>query len=451
MDEATNSSEIRVSPKRYFILFIFCLLSATNSFQWIMYSIIADTVRDYYEVPPIAIDSTSVIYMIVYIPLIFPSTFLLTKYGLRVTLLVGSFGNFIGSVIRCFSVSPTLFYVTLIGQTISGISQVFILNIPPHLSSIWFPNQEISTATAIGVFGNQLGIAAGFVVPTYLVTKSALKSVVGSKLGILYEGTAIITFISFVLILFFFDEKPKYPPSIAAKKGSGSSRNNSYSASLKSLFTDKPFMCLVISFGLESGVLYAISTLLNQIIGSSFPGKEQAAGDMGLIATVSGIFGATIAGVLLDKSHFYHLVTLVTYLCCILATAALVGFIQLSPTIWPMYLGAGIFGFFLTGYLPVGYEFAAEITFPEPEGTSAGLLNASAQIFGVLMTYSAGIVLDSLGINWMLIFASIALVIGLICMFLTKFKLKRLEAERDGLQDEQPNQIPDQAVINYVY
>lgn len=40
----------------------------------------------------------------------------------------------------------------------------------------------------------------------------------------------------------------------------------------------------------------------------------------------------------------------------------------------------------MTGYLPVGFEFAAELTYPEPEGTSAGLLNAAAQVFGILLT-----------------------------------------------------------------
>lgn len=40
----------------------------------------------------------------------------------------------------------------------------------------------------------------------------------------------------------------------------------------------------------------------------------------------------------------------------------------------------------MTGYLPVGFEFAAELTYPEPEGTSAGLLNAMTQIFGIVMT-----------------------------------------------------------------
>lgn len=36
--------------------------------------------------------------------------------------------------------------------------------------------------------------------------------------------------------------------------------------------------------------------------------------------------------------------------------------------------------FFMTGYLPLGFEFAVEITYPESEGTSSGLLNASAQV-----------------------------------------------------------------------
>ena len=34
----------------------------------------------------------------------------------------------------------------------------------------------------------------------------------------------------------------------------------------------------------------------------------------------------------------------------------------------------------MTGYLPLGFEFAAEITYPESEGTSSGLLNASAHV-----------------------------------------------------------------------
>ena len=54
-----------------------------------------------------------------------------------------------------------------------------------------------------------------------------------------------------------------------------------------------------------------------------------------------------------------------------------------------VYVAAGILGFFMTGYLPVGFDFGVEITYPESEGTSSGLLNASAQIFGIIWTITS--------------------------------------------------------------
>ena len=34
----------------------------------------------------------------------------------------------------------------------------------------------------------------------------------------------------------------------------------------------------------------------------------------------------------------------------------------------------------MTGYLPIGFEFGAELTFPCAEGTQSGLLNMAAQV-----------------------------------------------------------------------
>lgn len=34
----------------------------------------------------------------------------------------------------------------------------------------------------------------------------------------------------------------------------------------------------------------------------------------------------------------------------------------------------------MTGYLALGFEYASELTYPISEGTSSGLLNASAQV-----------------------------------------------------------------------
>jgi FLVCR family feline leukemia virus subgroup C receptor-related protein len=34
------------------------------------------------------------------------------------------------------------------------------------------------------------------------------------------------------------------------------------------------------------------------------------------------------------------------------------------------YIFIGVLGFFMTGYLPIGFEFGAELTYPESEGKS---------------------------------------------------------------------------------
>lgn len=41
----------------------------------------------------------------------------------------------------------------------------------------------------------------------------------------------------------------------------------------------------------------------------------------------------------------------------------------------------------MTGYLPVGFEFASEVTYPEPEGTTSGILNAVVQVRSVKYNY----------------------------------------------------------------
>lgn len=54
----------------------------------------------------------------------------------------------------------------------------------------------------------------------------------------------------------------------------------------------------------------------------------------------------------------------------------------------------------MTGYLPVGFELASEITYPESEGTSSGLINAGAQIFGIVFTILHGWLISVINEFW---------------------------------------------------
>lgn len=51
----------------------------------------------------------------------------------------------------------------------------------------------------------------------------------------------------------------------------------------------------------------------------------------------------------------------------------------------------------MNGYITVGYEFGAELTYPESESTSSGLLNASGEFFGVVAVLIAEVILKKYG------------------------------------------------------
>jgi len=64
------------------------------------------------------------VYMLCYIPLIFPVTWLLDRKGLRVIAVLGSSLNALGALVKIGSAQPHLFAVTMLGQTICSVAQV---------------------------------------------------------------------------------------------------------------------------------------------------------------------------------------------------------------------------------------------------------------------------------------------------------------------------------------
>ncbi len=415
----STSLTTRVYSKRYFILIIFILFSMSNAFQWIEYAIIDNIITKYYGTTTFWVNCTSVVYMISYIIGIIPATWLLDKKGLRFCVLLGSFGNCFGSWIKCLSINPNRFWVTMIGQTIVATSQLFVLNIPPLLAAVWFSDREVSRATAYGVFGNQVGIALGFFIPSLLVPNfsddtnststhshnmttsipmttmvSTLVNIssndsisivgvpeVGAGLRNLFFSVAIFTTLLFLIIAIFFNDKPEFPPSAAQAQAVMANQNSSFYSSVKALATNPNFILLFITYGLNTGVFYAVSTVLNQMVTGVFGDNYvKEAGYMGVTITIAGIVGSIVCGYLLDWTRLFKQITVGIYVLSLIGMIAFTIALQIK-FIWLLFIVSGILGFFMTGYLPIGFEFAAEISYPQPEGTSAGLLNAAAQVF----------------------------------------------------------------------
>jgi FLVCR family feline leukemia virus subgroup C receptor-related protein len=179
-DQNDESSLTHIYFRRWLILLIFSFISLLSAFNWIEYNIIQDvTIKFYNRSLPVgeveqnsAVNWFSMVYMLCYTPLVFPAMFLLEKKGLKLSILLGGLLTTIGSIIKCFAAKPEYFYLAILGQTICAIAQAFTLAVPARLSGLWFGPEQVALATSIGVFGNQLGVAAGFLIPPMIVIKS---------------------------------------------------------------------------------------------------------------------------------------------------------------------------------------------------------------------------------------------------------------------------------------
>ncbi|XP_028676336.1 feline leukemia virus subgroup C receptor-related protein 1 [Erpetoichthys calabaricus] len=421
-----ESPQVKLYWRRFVVLTVFSLYSLVNAFQWIQYSIITNIFTHFYQVTNDKIDWLSVVYMVAYVPLIFPATWLLDTKGLRITALLGAGLNCAGAWIRCASIRPDLFAVTAVAQTVAAVSQIFILGLPSRIAAVWFGPKEVSTACSVMVLGNQLGVAIGFLLPPVLVpnTQDDLE-LMGHNIGIMFYGTAAVATLLFVMTIFVFQEKPPLPPSQSqAVLPAWTPEGYSYRQSMKNLFKNIPFVLLIISYGIMTGAFYSLSTLLNQMIMTHYADEEVNAGRIGLTLVIAGMVGSVICGLWLDYTKTFKQTTVAVYVLSFIGMVVFTFTLNLD-NIYIIFGTGGILGFFMTGYLPVGFEFGVEITYPEPEGTSSGILNACAQLFGIVFTLIQG----SLTTNYSPLVGNIFLCawifLGIILTALIRSELKR--------------------------
>ncbi|CAG2209013.1 FLVCR [Mytilus edulis] len=347
VDNTKDQPESRLYKRRWIIIFVFSFYLSSNAFQWLSLNIIGDVILTFYNASlpedelkrDMSLDWLSLIYMLTYVTLIFPSMWFLQKKGLRVSTLCGAFLNAIGAWIKVASVNSDRFGVLMFGQTMCAIAQVFTLSLPARIAAVWFGPNEVSTATAIGIFGIQIGHAMGFVVPPIIVPHSEIIEDIGQNLSTMFYISAGVSTIYFVVL-------------IAA---------------------------------MNLGCSYAISTLLNPIILFYFKSHQKDAGFIGLTIILSGVVGSILSGLWLDRTKTFKGTTIGIYLISCIGMVVYTFILKLHR-LWLVYVFAGFLGFFLTGYRPVGFQLAAEVTYPECEGTSSGLLNLAAEIIGIVST-----------------------------------------------------------------
>ncbi|XP_066999142.2 heme transporter FLVCR2 [Anabrus simplex] len=427
---------LKVYKRRWVMLAIFMVYSMGNSSQWLEYASITNVVTKFYNVSSYAVDWTAIVFMFVYSPLVFPASYLVNKIGLRKCILIGAGMTALGSWVKCASISPELYWVTMVGQTIVAIAQVFMLQLPPEVASVWFGSDQVSTACSLGVFGNQAGLALSFLLIPIAVRNHPDMADVGSDLARMSYVVAGFNTAVFILVITLFQDKPPLPPSIEVAKKID--RPQDFIGPLRRLFRNTSFILLIITYSLNLSVFNAFSTLLNQLILIYFEDGQEFAGRVGLLFIVGGMLGSIVCGIILDKTHRFKETTIALYILSaisLIATTFLLG----TRSHTAIYITGGIFGACIGGYMPVSLEFTSEITYPEPEGTTAGILLAGSAITGVPFTMAYAWLIKIIGDVWANVAMTVILIIGTGLTALIKSDLRRQAAHAATINKEEEN------------
>lgn len=198
-------------PNRWIVLIIFSFFSFSNAMQWVTYAPIATSVTTYFSLDTYQLNMLSMIYEIIFIIGALLTCTVFESWGVRKGVLIGSFLNALGAVLKF---APGLYlpsYVSvIIPQTFNSASQLFILSTPPLLASQYFPPHRRTFATAVSSTANGLGNAVALFVPPLIVKEPSRH-----QLEILFAMEMGICVTIFLSVIFFLTP-PKYASPSAA-------------------------------------------------------------------------------------------------------------------------------------------------------------------------------------------------------------------------------------------
>jgi MFS family permease len=344
---------------RWVVLAVFMFINLTIQMLWITYAPITGPAAAFYGVTDLKIGLLAMTFMIAFIPLSIPVSWVIDTYGFRVAVSIGAVLMGVFGLLRGFSGTN---YSLVLWSTIGiAAAQPFLLNAWTTVPAKWFGIEERATAVGIVTLGNLIGTALGLVLTPILIETISIPTV-----QLIYGGIAAFSSVLFIILA---KETPPTPPGPA-----GSEVRALMLDGLKHALKVRPFwFSLLVSF-IGLGIFNGVTTWIEAMIRPrGFTPAD--AGALGALMIVGGVIGAVVIPALSDKQRKRQRYL---YVALIGAIPGMIG-LTFATTSWVLFTSAFAMGFFLVSAMPIAMQYAAEITHPTPEGTSNGLMQLTGQ------------------------------------------------------------------------
>jgi MFS family permease len=354
------SEKYKLYGYRWVVLAVFMLVNVTIQTLWIAYAPITGPAAAFYGVSDLQIGLLSMAFMIAFVPLSIPVSWVIDTYGFRLAVSIGAILMGIFGVLR--GLAGTNYSLVLWSTFGIAAAQPFLLNAWTTVPAKWFALEERATAVGLVTLASLVGTALGMVLTPILVGSISIASV-----QLIYGGAAGFTALLFVILS---RETPPTPPCAP-----GQEVRALVLAGLKHALKVRPFWFgLAISF-IGLGIFNGLTTWIEAIIRPrGFTPSD--AGSLGALMIVGGVIGAVVIPSLSDKQRMRQRYL---YVAFIGAIPGLIG-LTFAANAWLLFASAFVMGFFLVSAMPIAMQYAAEITYPTPEGSSNGLMQLFGQV-----------------------------------------------------------------------
>ncbi|XP_018615042.1 solute carrier family 49 member A3 isoform X1 [Scleropages formosus] len=376
-----HAPQFQVFRRRWFVLSVLCLLNCSNAMLWLSFAPVADQTAQYLRVSVDQVNWLSIVYMVVAIPVSFMTTWMLDTWGLRVSLVLGSWLNMVGGILRYISILKPVpavmwgFPVLMFGQTLCALAQPLVIFSPTKLAALWFPVHQRATANMLASMANPVGLLCANILSPLIVEST---NNLPLMLGIYAVPAAVACLLATLGIQ---RSVPPSPPSASAE----TSTSEPFFQGMKLLLRNRPYMILLLCFGGGTGAFTAFSTLLEQIL--CVKGyTDDFAGLCGALFIFCGVLGAAIVGLCVDRTKQFTEATKVNMSLSALALTAFAVVSQMQDQRVAVATVCSLLGFFGFAVYPIAMELSVECSYPVGEASSSGLIFVSGQVQSIIYT-----------------------------------------------------------------
>jgi sugar phosphate permease len=306
------------------------------------------------------------------------------------------------------------------------VAQPFVLNAVTALSALWFPLRERGTAAGLSALAQYLGILIAMLVTPFLVGSDPTRPGYGTGFEAMLSTYGWLTFGAAVLTLLLLKDRPATPPLIESEK------KQSFGEGILHILKLRDMQITLYLFLVGLGIFNAVSSMTDAIAATA--GVRDSDGLIGGLMLVGGILGASTLPVLSDKfrKRKPFLVACVVGMVPGILGLSFAGNLSADPVVvYSLSLASSfVLGFFIMSAGPLGFQYAAEVSYPAPEATSQGMLLWVGQITGMLFVAGMSIESNRYLPAFMLAFSALAIVSALVVFFLRESPMIITERDR---------------------